>query len=883
MRWWQINKRDADLERELRVDLELEEEEQRENGVSPEESRYAARRAFGNATLLRERTHEAWGWAPFERLWQDLRYAVRQLKRYPGFTTVVVIVLAVGIGANCAIFSFVDAVFFRPLPVPHPDRLLRIYARGPSGHYGAGFSYPEFEYLRDHTSSLSGLAVENERPQLHLVLGDSSVEIPGDFVSANYFHVLGIEPYMGRGFLPEEDVAAGRDPVVVISDALWTAYFNRDPGVLGRVISINSIPFKVVGVAPPDFSGTVPGQPIDVWIPVMMYGAAGYACDDGTYKCSLFDQIIGSLAPGSSLEQAQAEARSTMAWSASNWRDRPGQRQVAMAEANREAPDNQADDAAQLRLLMSVTALLLVIACANLAGLLLARGLTRRREIAVRLSIGAAGSRIVRQLLTESLVLASLGGIAGLGVAVAGERVLSDFYAIDSEGFRHSYDLGFDWRAAAFSIGLTLIAGIFFGLIPAMRAVRQDLITDLKDGGTTEQHGKGRVRSALVIGQVALSIVLVIASGLVMRSAQTIGRGTNFDPENALVIRLRPELMKYTPEKIDTLVRRVYRRLSSEPGVDSVAYMQGGEGAVWSWESGRDAELSLTAESPEHNPGLEVRKQDVSSDFFRTLKVPLLEGRGIGGQDVAGSPRVAVINQALAQRIWPAGNPAVGQTLYINSKPVQVVGVCADLQPPNVLYAPKPHVYLAYWQSNSASEGDIRLVLRVRNAPARMLPLMRRAIHSIDASVPIGEDMPLALQVRLEYMPVMLAQRVMIFCGVLALCLSAMGLYSVLAFSVRARRLEIGIRMALGARRQDVLSLFLLDGVRLALSGTAAGVVAALLSTRMLRILLYGVGATDPEIILSAVGLLVLVALAACVLPASRAASIGPMRVLRSE
>jgi predicted permease len=883
MRWWQFRKRDDDLQRELQCDIELEEEEQRENGLPAEEAHYAARRALGNTTLIREQAHEVWGWAGFEHLWQDVRYGFRQLKRYPSFTAVVVLVLGVGIGANCAIFSFVDAVFLRPLPVPHPERVIRIYARGPSGHYGAGFSYPEFEYLRDHSSSLSALAVEMERPQLHFVLGDSSMEIRGNFVSANYFKVLGIEPHLGRGFLPEEDSVPGRDPVVVIGDGLWSSRFNRDPAVLGRVISVNSIQFKIVGVAPADFYGDQPGVPIDLWMPAMMYGAAGYACDDGSYNCSLIDEMIGSLAPGASMAQAQAEAEGTMFWSASDWLKRPGQRQIAMTSASRSSPDDQADWAAQLRLLTAVTASLLMIACANLAGLLLARGLTRRREIAVRLSIGAEGSRIVRQLLTESLVLASLGGVAGVILSLAGKKVLSDFNAMDSEGFRYFYDLRFDWRTAAFSIGLTLIAGVVFGLLPAIRAVRQDLVMDLKDGGATEQHSKGRMRSMLVIGQIALSIVLVVASGLLMRSAAKIVKGTNFDPENALVIRLRPELLKYTPQRMDALVRRVNQRLSSEPGIVSVAYMQGGEGLVWDWRSGRDAQVSLSAESRESSTGLGVRKQDVSSKFFSTLRIPVLAGRGFTEQDIAGSPAVAVVNRTLAERLWPGGSHAVGRTVYIDSKPFQIIGVCADLQPANKLYAQQPHLYLSYWQSNSAREGDVRLVIRVRDDPAHALSMIRRAIQSIDSRVPVGEDMRLGEQVRLDYMAVVMAQKVMTFCGILALCLSAMGLYSVIAFSVRSRSLEIGIRMALGARKQDVLRLFLWDGARLALWGAAAGVVAALISTRMLRTLLYGVEATDVGIIVCAVGVLVMVALAACVWPASRAASISPMRVLRSE
>jgi len=424
---------------------------------------------------------------------------------------------------------------------------------------------------------------------------------------------------------------------------------------------------------------------------------------------------------------------------------------------------------------------------------------------------------------------------------------------------------------------------MFFGLLPATRALRQDLVTDLKDGGIAEQRGKGRIRSMLVMGQIALSIVLVIASGLLMRSAAKIANGTNFDPTNALVIRLRPELMRYTPQRVEALVHRVYQRLSSEPGIESVAYMQGGEGLVWDWRSGRDAQVSLSAESREPTTGLEVRKQDVSGGFFNTMKIPLLEGRGITDHDIAGSPAAAVINQALAERLWPGRNAPVGSKFYINSKPFQIVGVCADLQPANPLYAREPHIYLAYWQSNSTREGDVRFVIRVRHDPTHVLPLIRRAIQSVDVNLPIGEDMPLALQVRLDYMAVVMTQRVMTFCGLLALCLSAMGLYSVLAFAVRARSLEIGIRMALGARKQDVLRLFLLDGVRLALCGTGVGVVAALLSTRVLRTLLYGVETTDPGIMIFAVGLIVVVALAACWLPASRAASISPMRVLRSE
>ena len=882
MRWWQFRRRDADLERELRSDLELEEEEQRENGLSADEARYAARRAFGNPALIKEQAHEAWGNAALDHLVMDVRYALRQLRRSPGFSAVAVLMLALGIGANCTVFSFVDALFLKPLAVAHSERLVRIYAKGPAGHYGAGFSYPEFKLLRDRASSYAALSIEAERPQLHLVLGDDSMEVRGEFVSGNYFTLLGVEPHLGRSFLPEEDMVPGRNAVVVISDLLWKTRFNRDPAVLGRVIPINSIPFKVIGVAPPDFYGDLAGLPVEVWIPSMMYGAAGYGCDDGTFNCSLFESMVGALAPGYSGSRAQTEAASIMVWSATDWPERPSRRQIALSAASRESPDSQADDAAQFRRLASATAVLLLIACANLGGLLLARGLARRKEIAVRLSIGAGGSRIVRQLLTESLMLAFLGGIFGLMLSMVGKKSLSDFYATDSEGFHHLYDLGLDWRVLLYSMAVSLIAGVVFGLVPALRALRHDLITDLKDGGPLEPHTKGWLRSALITGQIALSMILVIASGLLIRSASEVRKGTNFDPKNLLVLRLRPELLKYTQPQMEALVHRVDERLRGTPGVQSVAFMQGGEGLIWNWQNGRDAEVSAIPGSRLETAGLQVLKQDVSSVFFETLKIAILGGREFNEQDRAGSPRVAIVNEALAQRMWPAGS-AGGHNLYVNGQSYQVIGVCANLQPESSVYSPELHLYLSYWQSNATREGDVRLAIRVFSNPLTSLRLVRRAIQSVDPNVPVGEDMPLSEQVSLEYMPILLAQSVMSFCGLLALCLSAMGLYSVLAFAVRMRSREIGIRMALGARRQDILGLVVAEGAKLAVTGTAAGAVAAPISTRLLAGLLYGVRTSDPATYIGVTVLLLLVALTASGLPASRAASIDPMQALRKE
>ncbi|HTR24114.1 MAG TPA: ABC transporter permease [Terriglobales bacterium] len=814
-------------------------------------------------------------------LYQDLVYAWRRAGKSFGFTTIAILTLAVGIGSNTAIFSFIDALYLRPLPVPHANRLVRIYAKGPSGHYGAGFSYPEFEQLRDHNSSFSALAAETQIAQLHTVIGGESEEIRGEFVSSNYFNLLGIQPSIGRGFLPDEERVRNRDAVVVISDELWKAHFGHNAAALGSEIRINGIPVKVVGVAPAEFYGDLTGTPTQVWIPSMMYGSIGYGCEDGSYNCSLFDTMIGRLAEGQTMANAQAEVGSAMVWSATDWPDRPSRRQAVVRSASTESPDEQADHIGQMQMLVAVTALLLLIGCANLASLLLARGMARRREIAIRLSIGANRSRIIRQLVTESLLLALLGGVLGLAFSVAGRRLLSGFYATDSEGFHHLYNLSFDWRVLMFSIALAVATGVAFGLLPAIRISRQDLVTGIKEAGLSGHHTRGWLHPAFVIGQLALSMVLVVSSGLLVRSALKIREGTNFDPKQTLVIRLRPELKKYTPPQTEAFVKHVNQLLRGTPGIESVAFMEGGEGLVWDWESGRTVRVGLL-QLRNPSEGLEVPKQDVGTDFFRTLKIPLLQGREFGEQDRPGSQPVAVVNQTLARHLWPDGS-AVGQTLVVNTKPFQVVGVSADLQPTSSVHRPGPHLYLSYWQSNATLEGDLRFAIRVDGDLASALRAIRRTVQSVDPDVPIGEDMAMSEQVRLQYMPVVLGQNVMMFAGLLALCLSAMGLYSILSLAVRSRIREFGIRMALGARRVDVLQLVVIQGTKLALIGVAIGTMAAFLSMRLLNSFLFGIKATDPETYFCAIILLIFVAVAACYLPARKATSINPAQSLHVE
>ena len=812
---------------------------------------------------------------------QDIRYALRVLAKSRGFTAIAILTLALGIGANTAIFTFIDALYLKRLPVTHAQELMHVYAAVPGRSYNQGFSDREFQLLRNHASSFSALAAETQIAQLHVVSSGGATEVRGAFVSANYFDLLGVKARLGRGFLAGEDAVNGRDAVAVISNQLWRTQFPSDSAAVGAEIHVNGVPVKIVGVAPPDFYGDRAGMPAQIWMPTSMLGAAGYACSDGTYRCTVYDYLIGRLAANKGAAAAQAELRSVMVWSATDWTNRRPQREIVAMSANGVDPDQRAQANAQMQLLICVTASLLLIACANLAGLLLSRGVARRKEIAVRLSLGASRGRIIRQLFTESILLAGIAAVFGLWFSFFARSVLSGYYGTDSEGFHHLYDLTLDWRILAYSISIALLAGVFFGLVPAIRASRQDLIAELKDGGSPGgQHAGGWLRNGLVVAQVALSMTLVVSAGLLVRSGFAIERGTNFDPQHMAVVRLRPELIKYTPQQVSSLIRRVMQAVQAAPGVQSAAFMEGGEGLVWNAQNGH--EFPVSAAGGSQTSALGVLVQDVNSTFFATLRMPMIAGRAFSEQDNATAPPVAVVNEELAQRFWPRGS-ALGQMLLVRGKPYQIVGVAANIQPASALQAAEPHLYLSYWQSNATTNGDIRMAIRVAEDPSRELPRIRKVIQSVDPLVPVGEDMTMAEQVSLEYMPVLLGRSVMIFCGFLALALSAIGVYSVLAFAVRTRTREIGIRMALGAEPRDVLRMIVWRGVKLAGIGEALGVAGALGATYLTRRLIFGVAPDDPWTFVAVAALLIVVALAACYLPARRAMRVDPMVALRYE
>ncbi|MGH9854812.1 MAG: FtsX-like permease family protein, partial [Blastocatellia bacterium] len=613
----------------------------------------------------------------------------------------------------------------------------------------------------------------------------------------------------------------------------------------------------------------------EFWLPTMMLRLGYRWCDAIADADCRPLQLLGRLAPGRTWAEAEAELNLLAGQFATAIPAEKG-RVISLQPALGVRENERADYAYQMQLLMTVTGLLLVIACANVASLLLVRAAARRKEIAIRLCIGAGRWRLIRQFLTESLLLACAGGALGLLLSLWAKELLAAFY--NSNG--RQYDLSLSPRALVYAVALTLLTGLLFGLLPALQATRHNLVRGLKDEGGSRHPRRHRLRSALVVGQLALSLALLVAAGLLIRSESHIHQGANFDPQQVVAVGLRPVLLNYRPEQAQAFTREVVRRLEATPGVQSVSL---GSGTGLAWSSGGEARVRApeqTAQRAEEQ--LRVEYQEVAPRFCETLKIPLLAGREFSEGDRPGAPRVVVINETLARRLWPEGS-ALERTLFLNDQPYQVVGVSKDARLRHALEGPLPFLYLPYWQQNLRSKINARLLIRVAGDPQTMLPNLRRVIVSVDPQVPLDEGVPLTQQLSAVYKSVMLTSAVVTWTGALALFLSMLGLYGVLAFAVGERRREIGIRMALGAERSDVLRLVVAQGLRLTLVGVGIGLLAAYATTRMVKSLLYGVSATDPLTFVVIALLLALVALAACWIPARRATKVDPMIALKCE
>ena len=782
---------------------------------------------------------------------------------------------ALGIAANVTVFSVVDALFLRSVPAKNPERLVRIQA--PENDGGGYFSVPEFSYLREHSKTVEDLTTHYSTAPLYISANGETGEVQGAVVSSSYFPLLGLRPYLGRFFTPGEDSVADRDAVSVLGYGFWQRIYNGDSNVLGKTLLINGHTFTIVGVMPPDFHGVeIGGMPNEIWIPAMMVRVGYRHCDGFQPSCTILS-IMGRLKPGTSMPKAQAEIAALLQQlraSDSTFDQRIG----ASVTPATGMSENREYNLMLVRLLAAIAVVLLLIVCANLGGLLVARGTARRGEIAMRLALGAGRGRIVRQLLTESLLLALAGGAGGFLLSTWTSRLLVNFYSVDDEGYKHLFDVRPDATVLLFSLAVAAAAGLLFGLLPALQASRTDLNDALKGGGGTVGASRKSSRTALATVQVAFSLALLVGAGLLARSAAFIQSGSNMDLRHVLGLRLPVSLIHYPPDKARTFKQEVVRRLRGLPGVQSVSLAKG-QGLIWNpWPSARATLPGKTYTKPEEEPRIAVKP--IAPDYFATLRIPFVSGRDFNNSDKPGSPPVTIVNETFARQI-AANRLPLGQTVLIDAKPYQIVGLVKDAQMRSSIEGPLAVAYVPFWQDETLLEA--RMCIRVAGDPAAALSMVRRAIASIDPEVPVTETMPLMDQVRGAYTDARVASAVLSCAAFLALILSVMGLYGVVSYEVGRRTKEIGVRTALGARPHDVLRLFLRQGFGVVLTGALFGGGLALATTRLLGAWLFGVGSADPLSFGVATAVLLAATVTATYLPARRALRVDPMVALRYQ
>jgi predicted permease len=901
------------LREEMEQHIAIQTEENIRAGMTPLEARRQAWLKFGPSQSIRESYHAEAGLPFIEAALQDGRYAVRKLRKSPRFTIVASISLALAIGANTTIFSVARQILYQRLAVPNASSLRLLTWTGTNDHVAVHhvhgdynllpgglaastvFSYPAYQQLQAGNRVLGDLIAFRETG-VNAAIGENAEHVLAEMVSGNYYHVLGVQPQLGRAIGAADDTVASH-PVAVISDAFWDREFGRSPAALGQSIKLNGLPVVIVGVNPRGFTGaksTIPSETPDVMVPLALQpvltpstDGASWLTDPATWWVNILGRArkdVSDRAAQSALDtELAAVVRATMPLR--NGEDIP---RLILRDGSRGLFEQEQIFAKPLSVLALLVGLVLLLACANIANLMLARTAQRQREMSVRIALGAGRRRILRQMLIESLVLALLGGSMGLAIGYFGRIAFPELAEAAWQKSRLSVQ--FDWPVFAFTVLITVFTGIVFGMAPALAATRAEVNEGLKEGAqTVTRRRKGMGGKTLVGFQIALSTMLVFGAGLFLR---TLARLNAVDPgfrtHNLLIAELPLPQRHYAHGADITLHQRLETAIAAIPGVESVAP------AMESYLSDDISDTDFLPVGEAYDPARNDMEpyNVVGVDFFHTFGIPMIAGRSFGPQDTAISPRVGIINQRLAKTRFPGQNPLGrmftigghnrdGHDSKLTTDQIQIVGICGDTLYTNLREPPPPQFFIPYVQQSQV--GGMTYEIRTRVSPEAVLPALRRAVQSVDPSLPLINIRTQDQQIEVDLQQERLFMTLTSGFGILALILASVGIYGVMAYSVAQRTNEFGIRLALGAAPGKLMTIVLRESSWISLAGIAVGLASAFLLARFVNSMLYGVAPYDLFTLLSATTLLLSVALTASWIPALRAAKTDPMRALRAE
>jgi predicted permease len=826
-----------------------------------------------------------------EGFWKDLSHGARLLARQPGFTVVAILSLGLGVGVNTTIFSVVNGVLLKPSAVKDPHRLVEVYSSLSRDFPFFPSSYPDYVDLRDSAEAFSNLAAHAYVTAL-LTRDGRSESIMGEIVTANYFDLLGTRPALGRTFRPEEDRTPGTHPVVILSHGSWQRRLGGDPDVVGKTLKLSGLDYTVVGVAPSDFTGSVPGLQPEFWVPTMMVeqlsvtgvqGRSGTSTGPTRFerRGSRWLFVKGRLAPDRTIEEARAQVETLMARLEMEYPDTNEKVKAALLPARDVRIHPMVDGilTPAAALLLGAVGLVLLVACANVANMLLSRAAARRKEIAIRLALGASRWRLMRQLLTESVLLATLGGAAGLLMAFWASRLLSAALPALPIPLRFVFDL--DVRVLLFALAASFATSLLFGLAPAFQASRPDVVPALKDevAGLEPLRRRVSFRNVLVVGQLGVSLVLLIGGALLLRGLERAHRiDPGFDPERLVDLSFDLKMNGYSREQATAFQRRLVTRLQARPGVEAVTL-------VSRPPLGSDVNMEgvkIVGHHEADDDPTPIDATHVEPGYFHTVGLTLLEGRDFTDADDEDAPKVVIVNEAMARRYWPGESP-IGKLIYtddFDGTAHQIVGIVRDYKVRSLGEAPRPYLHFAWRQEPSRG---VTVLARTSGPAAAFIGSLRQAVLEMEPDIAFSEDGTVADLIRDSLVPTRIGAGLIGAFGALALLLAAVGLYGVIAYSVSQRTRELGVRAALGADRGDLVALVVGQGMRLAAVGVVLGALAAAAVTRVLSALLYGISAVDPLAFGGAATVLLAVAFVANLVPALRAARVDPMRALRHE